>query len=163
VKKSFIAVFAIAVVTTSLSAQSKPSAQASVQGAWKVIEITTTGPGASTNKNPQPGLYLFTGKHYSLTRVDGETPRTGVADNATATADQLRDVLRFAAQAGTYEITGGELVLRRVAALSAANMVSGNIATYSYKLDGNTLTLTPRTTQGAPATNPTTIKLTRVE
>lgn len=151
--KSFALFFAVALLSRSVSAQSKPTAQAAVQGAWKVIEITTTGPGASTNRNPQPGLYLFTGKHYSLTRVDGDTPRTAVADEATATADQLRDELRFSAQAGTYEITGGDLVLRRIAALGVANMAPGNSATYSYKLEGSTLSLTVKTTPRAESDN----------
>lgn len=42
-------------------------------------------------------------------------------------------------------------------------MASESFTTYSYKLDGDTLTLINKTTNAGPVANPTTIKLTRVE
>jgi hypothetical protein len=152
----------IAVLGNSLSAQSAPTAPRGLPGAWRVVEVTTTGPGASTDTTPEPGLYIFTEKHFSFTRVTGDAPRTTVADDY-ATVNQLRDILRFAAQAGTYEITGDELVLRRIAALSAANMGAGNSATYGFRLAGDTLWLTSKATQSGPLANPLTVKLVRVE
>src|SRR5262249_24988253 len=60
------ATFLIAVAETiALPAQSRPT----VQGAWRLAEVRTTGPAASSNANPQPSLYLFSAKHYSITRV----------------------------------------------------------------------------------------------
>ena len=41
----------------------------SLEGAWRVTEVVVTGANASTNKTPQPGLYIFTKKHYSVVTV----------------------------------------------------------------------------------------------
>jgi hypothetical protein len=43
------------------TAQSRPP----LQGAWQVVEVTTTGPDGATNTSPQPGLYLFTARQQS--------------------------------------------------------------------------------------------------
>ena len=153
---------ALALLGSSLSAQSAPPVTQGLPGAWRVIEVTTTGPGASTDTTPEPGLYIFTEKHFSFTRVTGDTPRTTVGD-AYATVSQLRDILRFAAQAGTYEVVGNDLVLRRVAALSAPNMLPGNTATYGFRLAGDTLWLTTKAAQSGPLSNPLIVKLVRVE
>src|SRR5438128_11231378 len=44
-------------------------------GAWQVTSVQTTGPNARTITNPQPGLYLFTGKYFSIMMVTGDNPR----------------------------------------------------------------------------------------
>ena len=63
-----------------------PSAQApsGLQGAWQVVEVTTTGPAGSTNSNPQPGLYLFTARHYSIISVLSQEPRPAFKDRTTS-------------------------------------------------------------------------------
>lgn len=156
--RSFSLFLTAALLTTSVSAQMRSG----LQGAWRIVEVTTTGPSASTNTNPRPSLYLFTAKHYSLTREDGTTPRTA-AESPTSTADELRNILQFSAQAGTYEITGGDLVFRRIAALAVANMAPGNSLTSSFRIQGGTLWITTKFGQGGPISNPTTYKLRRVE
>jgi hypothetical protein len=141
---------------------STPSAQTSLQGVWRVVAVTTTGTGATVDNSPEPGLFIFTARHYSFTRVTGDGPRTMVAEN-DATANQLRDILRFSAQAGTYTVTGSDLVLRRVAALATSNMTPGNDATYSFRLAGDSLWLTSKAYANRRLPYPLTIKLTRVE
>jgi len=137
--------------------------QRKLQGVWEVVERTTTGPSASTNSRPQPGLYIFAGSYYSLTFVNGVAPRTAPEDQSKATADQLREVLRFAAQAGTFETNGGDLVFKPVVALGVANMAPGATLTSSYRIDGNTLWLTQKSNQRGPVTNPSTVKLRRIQ
>ncbi len=136
--------------------------QKKLQGVWESVEVTTTGPNASTYP-AQPGLFIFTSNHYSRTTVSGETPRTRPGDQSKATVDQLRDLLRFAAQAGTFETKGGDLVFKPVVALGVATMAPGVTLTSSYRIDGNTLWLTQKSNQSGPVANPTTLKLRRIE
>src|SRR5215813_2398588 len=55
----------IALVGASLFSHSGAASQPTLQGVWRVTEITTTGPNASKNGSPQPSLYIYTAKHYS--------------------------------------------------------------------------------------------------
>jgi hypothetical protein len=87
--------------------QSKPS----IQGVWRVVERTTTGPSGTTNRNPQPGLYIFTGKHYSMMTDTSEKPREVVPvppAGAKLTDKEMltlfRDVQPVIANSGTYEV-----------------------------------------------------------
>jgi len=50
--------------TTIVSAQS--STKKSIEGVWKVTEIVVTGEDASNVPSAQPGLIIFTQKHYSV-------------------------------------------------------------------------------------------------
>jgi len=81
----------MALVGAPLLSQSRAASQETIQGVWRVTEVTTTGPNASTNKSPQPSLYIFTPKHYSLMRVNGTTARPDLPQDqmAKATAAQF--------------------------------------------------------------------------
>jgi hypothetical protein len=141
------------------------SSPSSLQGVWKVTEVTTTGPSASKQTAPQPGLYIFTGKHYSIVTINSDKPRPDLPQDATtATLEQLRAAWDpFTAQAGTYEVKGSDVTFRPLAAKNPSVMKAGNFSTSSFKIEGATLTLVNKATQAGPATNPTTRKLTRVE
>jgi len=146
-------------VTGVASAQSKTD----LSGAWRVTEYITNGPDGSTNSNPQPGLFLFTGKHYSFVRDFATTPRPDL-DLSKASDAELGAVLRVVgAQAGTYEISGGTLTLRPIVAMNPRRTHPGTSATLSFKLEGNTLVLTQKGNEQGPAANPMMTKLTRVE
>ena len=134
-----------------------------LEGVWQIVEVTTTGPNASTNRKPQPSLFIFTGNYYSRTSVTGNAPRTAPADMAKATAAELREVLRFAANAGTYETKGGDIIFHPSVALGVAVMAPGSKVVSSFKVVGNTLTLTPKSNQNGPVANPTTAKLRRIQ
>jgi hypothetical protein len=159
----------IALVGAPLFAQSGAASQSTIQGVWRITEVTRTGPNASTNNSPQPSLYIFTPKHYSLIRVNGTTARPDlpVDQEQSATAAQLLAVFgndALSAQSGTYEVAGGKLTTRAIVARGTAPMASAAISTSSYKLDGKTLTITQeRNAAGQPVSNPTTWKLTRIE
>lgn len=158
----------MALVGAPLLSQSGAASQPTLQGVWQVTEVTTTGKDASTNKSPQPSLYIYTAKHYSIVRVNGTKARPDLPEDPTkATAAQLLanwGPSGFAAQAGTYEVDGGKLTLRPIAARGTRPMAKGAFSTSSYKLDGKTLTITQeRGFNGKPPENPTTWKLTRIE
>jgi hypothetical protein len=63
----------LVVCATVVSAQS--SRKKPIEGAWKVTEIVVTGADASNVSTPQPGLIIFTQKHYSVMWIPGNQPR----------------------------------------------------------------------------------------
>jgi hypothetical protein len=155
------------VVTASLSpslalAQSRPS----LQGVWRLVEVRITGPNASTNNKPQPSLYIFTGKHYSIVRVTSADPRPELKDPAKVTeAEALAVWGPLQAQAGTYEIAGGNLFLLPTVAKNPNVMRTGRKPdVFSFTLQGDTLTVVQKSNpDGQPIANPSTFRLTRVE
>ena len=159
----------MALVGAPLFSQSGAASQSTIQGVWRVTEVTTTGPNASTNKSPQPSQYIFTPKHFSLIRVNATKTRPDLTreQEKTATADQLLAVYGFdalSAQAGTYEAADGKLTTRAVVARGNGPMAPGVFSTAAYKVDGKTLMITQeRGSDGKPIANPTTWKLTRID
>ena len=159
-----LAALAVGLLTSQdTAAQSTPQ---SIQGVWRIVEANVTGPGARTIPFAErPNLTIITAKHYSRVEVQADGPRPILADVAKATADELRAVWGpFVSEAGTYEVTSGGLVtMRPIASKNPAVMGPGVFITYSYKLDGNTLSLTQQRNQNGPFANPFTLKLVRVE
>ena len=156
------AVSAGLVISQAVAAQ--PTRQ-SIQGAWRIVEATITGAEPRTIAfGERPNLTIFTAKHYSRVEVQADKPRPIVANVATASADELRAVWGpVVSEAGTYDVTAGVLTMRPIASKNPAVMGPGVFITYSYKLDGDTLSLTQQRNQSGPFANPFTLKLVRVE
>lgn len=163
-QKLFLAALSIGWLTShGTAAQSTP---ASIQGAWRIVEATTTGPGGRTIAfSERPNLTIITAKHYSRVEVQADGPRPILADVAKASADELRAVWGpVVCEAGTYEVTSDSLItMRPLASKNPAVMGAGVFITYSYKLDGDTLSLTQQRNQNGPFANPFSLKLVRVE
>jgi hypothetical protein len=164
-KRILVLLAAVVLVTSgqSIAGQSKSG---SIQGVWQTVELNITGPTPRTITIPQPAplFSIFTAKHYSRTEIQGETPRPLLPDAAKATADELRAVWGpVVAEAGTYEVSGTTLTVHPLASKSPAAMASGAFIVYSYKIDGNTLTITQVRNQSGPFPNPFSAKLVRVE
>jgi hypothetical protein len=141
------------------------STRESIQGVWRVVEATITGPGARTIAFAErPNLTIITARHYSRVEVQADGPRP-ILDMAKASADELRAVWGpFVSEAGTYEVTPGSVItMRPIASKNPAVMGPGVFIAYSYKLDGDTLSLTQQRNQNGPFANPFTLKLVRVE
>jgi len=148
-------VLAIALTAFSASAQ----APAAIAGVWQVTEVTAAG----TTRQSQPGVYIFTRKHYSMVWVSADKPRP-MLDDATATADELRAAyLPFMAQSGTYTSTADTITATPVAAKHPINMDPRAFGIYKFKLEGDTLTLTLAETPFGQVKNQPTLKLKRVE
>lgn len=132
-----------------------------LRGVWRVASLTRTGPDAATNNNPQPGLFLFTEKHYSLAVVRSDKPRPELpSDPAKATAAELLAAYDpFGANSGTYEISGDTLTFRPIVAQNPAGMRPGHVLKYSMKPEGEALSLTEVNVRRYPFT----YKLVRVE
>ncbi|MDP2320369.1 MAG: lipocalin-like domain-containing protein [Acidobacteriota bacterium] len=142
-------------------AQTAPS----LQGAWRVTEVVVTGANAATNTSPQPGLYVFTGQHYSIITVNTARKDLGNPSDAAKLTDAEKMARyeawnAFTANSGTYQISGSTLTTRPMVAKNPG--VMGTSATREFKIDGKTLTLIQKSAAGQPASQ-TTTKLTRLE
>jgi hypothetical protein len=163
VKTLLLAALSVGVVASQATARQAKSP--SIQGVWRIVEATTSGPSARTIAfGDRPNLTIITARHYSRVEVQADGPRPAIADVAKATADDLRAVWGpFVGEAGTYEIAAGAITMRPIASKNPAVMGPGVFITYTYTLEGNTLTLTQQRNQNGPYANPFALKLTRVE
>ena len=165
-KKLLFAVLTVGLLTSQpgIAGQSK---RESIQGVWQAVEVRMTGPAARTIaiSEPRPNLTIITARHYSRVEDQSERPRPIPADVTKASADELRAVWGpFVGEAGTYEVTTGNLItMRPIAAKNPAVMGSGVFITYSYKLDGDTIWVTQQRNEHGPFANPVTIKAVRIE
>jgi hypothetical protein len=158
-----IGVVLAGVVGLTFAAEQRSASGPPIQGVWRIAEVRTSGPGARTITNPNPGLLIFTARHYAIVAEAGDSLRPPVGDLAKASADQLRNILGFQANAGTYELSGDVLTTRPSVALNPSVMTAGAFLARSFKLDGNTLTTVQLQNQDGPISNPVSLKLTRVE
>lgn len=148
--------------------QSKP-ATGSIQGVWRIVQTSTTGPNGRTVDKSAPGLggmIFVTAKHFAYVDVTGDRPRPTLPQGGAvkATADDLRATWGpFDAQAGTYEMKGNETTQRVLVAKAPGLMQPDAFYVMSFKVDGDTLTLTQVRNNAGPFPNPVTFKLTRVE
>src|SRR5436190_6615258 len=133
-KFAFVLLIA-ALMCISASAQGKSS----IQGVWKVTEVTTSGPEGKTMKVTQPSMYLFTKNHYSIIAVLGDKPREVMEDYSKASQEQLISIFvnGFRANAGTYELKDGKLTVHPTVAKSPGYMKVGSWDTSSIQLEGN--------------------------
>jgi len=115
----------------------------SLTGAWQVTKVQITGPDAHTVTNPQPGLYLFTGKYFSIMMVTGDHPRPihpTLPEVPKATPQEILAVYGpYVANTGTYEINGGTLIMHPMVSKNPELM--GGSVTYSFEIRENSLTL----------------------
>jgi hypothetical protein len=159
-EKVLVVVFATALLTATADAQLKASA---LTGAWRMTEMTRTGPNAETLKNP-PGLLIFTGKYWSRMYVDSDQPRTQKRAGEKAATSELLAMWRpFVAASGTYEVSGNTLTCRALIAKNPDVMEPGNLSVYTFKIEGNTLTMTDTRNAAGTVASPRTFTYLRVE
>jgi hypothetical protein len=166
-----MAALAILMVVQSASAQVKKAvpgkvvAQGMVQGVWKITEFSMSDPSAGTTitTTAQPSIFIFTKKNYSIMYVSSDRPRPDLPLQDPTDAQKLAAWGPFSANSGTYEIKGTTLTTHPVVAKHPAVMKPGAFVTYDFKIQGNTLLLTPKESNTVPGGNPPTFKLVRVE
>ena len=134
--------FLCVLLTTSGIAQAQQKST-SLTGAWQVTKVQMTGANARTVTNPQPGLYLFTGKYFSLMMVMGDHPRPihpTLPEMPKATPQEILAVYGpYVANTGTYKVNGGTLIMHPTVSKNPELM--GGSVTYSFEIHGNSLTL----------------------
>ena len=139
------------------------SAKSPVIGVWRVSELTITGPNARTNTSPQPSLFIFTPRYYSIEEVTSDAPRPELPQQGATDKERADAFGPFTANAGTYDIKGNELMATIVTAKNP-NAMRNTSQVFTFKMDGkNTLLLTQTSGLNGPFPNPVTRKLTRVE
>jgi hypothetical protein len=153
----------VAMVAGRSAAPSAAEPNAAVQGVWRTLEVVV--PAAGRTFKPDATLAIFHGRHYSRVEVHAEQPRPLLADSATASADQLRAVWGpFVAEAGTFDLSGSDVItMRATVAKNPAAMRDGAASVYTYRREGDRLTLTEVRTLAGPSSNPITVTLARVE
>jgi hypothetical protein len=67
------------------AAELKPT---SLTGTWRITEVKTAGLNPSTNSNPQPGLYIFTGEYFSAMSASSDWTLPGEIAARKSFADQ---------------------------------------------------------------------------
>ena len=135
----------------------------SIEGVWRTTEVAIGSADSRQILHPEANLDIITAKHYSRVEIHSPGPRPNI-DVTRATADELRQAWGpVVAEAGNYETHGTTVTMRAVVAKNPAVMAPGAFVTYSYRLAGDTLWLTPQRDQRGEVTNPPTVKLVRVE
>jgi hypothetical protein len=158
--KVLLVLFATALMTTTADAQSNAPV---LTGAWRLTEMKRTGQNAETLKNP-PGLLIFTSKHWSRMYVDSDKPRTEIRDlEKAAAAEIIATWGPFVAASGTYEVLGNTLTCRALIAKNPNVMAPGNVSVYTFKIDGNTLTMTDTRNSAGTVADPRTFTYIRLE
>ena len=158
----FLWLFGLALTSTiNAFGQSK---RGPLEGVWQVAEVTHRSAEGSITSKPGPNLTIFTGKHYSRIDIHTQKSRPALANPASSTAEELREAWGpLVAEAGTYDLSESQITLRPTIAKNPATMAPGVSIVYSYKLDGNNLSLTIKRDQNGAVANPFTVKLVRVE
>ena len=170
-----IAGFAFWVVLASPAvAQSPPS----IQGVWRNVERVIPAAPASDRRDPfghvptgvqrdvQPGLLILTKGYFSRTTDTAVQPRPkgGYARPGAPTVEELQARWGpFAANAGTYELSGDTITLRAVVSKEARDQVAGGFARLRVELAGDTLSLTPIETSEGRIVAGVTSRYVRVE
>ena len=135
---TLLALFAFTVFVYSQS----PAARNPLMGAWKVTETADTNGAPITS--PQPGLYVFTGKHYSFARINGTKPLPNYPSNDKATdAEKVTVFNSLYLNTGTYTVTGNVLATKAMVAKSAF-AIGGAGNQYEFTVNGNALVLTQK-------------------
>ena len=137
----FLGLCVLALTATTVYGQTKNP----LVGAWKVTEIAN--PKGPPLTNPQAGLYLFTEKHYSAVRLNGEKPLPSYPSNDVATdADKVAVFNILYMNTGGYTVSGNMLTISPMVAKSAFAMAPGRTLQYEFAMNGTMLTLVQKPT-----------------
>jgi hypothetical protein len=144
-----------ATLTAAVLALGVHEAQATpLQGAWKIVRMSlTAGEQPSFSQYTQPGLVLFTARHYSLMYVEGNEPRQMFRDPFRPTDAEKVDAFdTFVGHSGTYSLEDS-IVVMQVEIAKVPNLAGPELrstfARFAYQIAGDTLRLTRRTPRGA--------------
>ncbi len=158
--RSIVLAWGVAVLLAPAPIAGQADASA-LEGAWRVAEMTTAGPGGGRVDSPQPGLLLFTGGYYSYTLVTADEPRPVPPRGVATMEDLLNAWSPFTANAGTFEVSDTTMIRRPLVAKSPDAMGPGIFNAYTFHMRGDTLWITTVGTETGVARNPTTVRYER--
>jgi hypothetical protein len=151
-----IALLLMGMVAAAGFTQTTKSSGNPLIGTWKIVETTPVNGVKITN--PQPSLYIFTPKHYSIMAVTGTKPRPTYTQGNATPEQKIEMFDAFVANSGTYSVVGNLLKLRPVVAKQQFVM-AGPDQELELKIEGNTISLIANNGPGQGSVN----KLMRVE
>jgi hypothetical protein len=131
-RSPFLAVVLIAVAPGPVVGQT-------LEGVWKpvVVAVDSGAISGRHTSDAQPGLMIFTKRHYSMVFVQGFAPRPQLSD--TAKDEELGKVFApFTANAGTYQRSDSTITFTPIVAKVPAVM-SGTPFTLRARTKGDTL------------------------
>lgn len=141
-RRSIGTIAVLALLATAAVWQVAPAQDVDVQGAWIVAGITDS---TGAEIGGQPGLYIFTGTHYSIMFVPSSDPRAEYdGDVGPTDEDKLMAYGSIIANSGRYQVSGDQLSWQAYVAKDP-NYMAGfpdNAFTAKVHRAGDTLHLT---------------------
>ena len=114
-----------------------------LDGVWHVVAVEVTGSGATVHNQPQPSLVIFSGEHYSWSRVTTTSPRARFVAEAPTETERVAAYDSVLFQSGKYTVSDSTLTVWPIVARSP-NFTAGSSESYRYRLSGDTLWLDQR-------------------
>jgi hypothetical protein len=149
--KRILAAMVVGMFLTALGPKIMTAAENPLQGAWQV-----------NSSSGMAGIFIFSGKHYSM--MAASTERPDITDLSKATADEVRALYGpMIGNAGVYDIAGNQVTIHPVVAKIPVVMKPGAYEVYEFKIENDNLTLTQRRNVRGPVERGTVWTLTRVE
>jgi hypothetical protein len=128
-------------------------ADSPLQGVWRVVDQAG---------QPGAGVYIFTGRHYSMMVASADRP--DIVDTSRATADEMRALWNpMVANAGVYEVEGNLVTIRPIVAKIPVVMKAGAYEVYAFSVQDKTLSLTQQRNVRGPVEGRAPTILVRVE
>ena len=142
----------VAALVVALPLSLQTSEPAPIRGAWRIVRTSLTTGAPSFRDYTQPGLLLFTARHYSLMYVEGNEPRRMFQNPASPTgAEKLEAYDTFVGHSGTYSLEDS-IVAMTVDVAKFPNLMGPELrstfARFVYRIRGDTLLLTRRGPRG---------------
>ena len=140
-RRTFGTILALVLLATAASWQVASAQDVDVQGAWVVAGITDS---SGTEFGGQPGLFVFTGTHYSIMFVPGTDDRAQYTGDSPTDAEMLTAYQSFIANSGRYVVDGDQLTHRAYVAKDPVYMggFPENPLVAKVHRDGDTLHFT---------------------
>ena len=125
------------------TAPTEPAAPTNpLHGVWSMSKMTPAG-GAATIDPSQPGLFIFTERHYSSVYSLGSEARRRSATSFNPTPEEkVAQYDTIIVNTGTYDVRGPTITFRPLVARSPEFI--GGQSTMDFQIDGDVLTLTLR-------------------
>lgn len=151
-----LVILSLFLVSGSLYAQAQQ--QNALMGTWKVTTIAL--PNQPQITSPQPGLYIFTPKYYSIIRINRNKPDPfSAAPEEAKDKDILASSEGVTAEAGTYTVSGNHLRMRPLTA-NDPSAITGPGSEYEFEIRGKSVLITSIPADGSARS---VVVLTRVE
>jgi hypothetical protein len=149
---------ALAVVSSAAPQAAFAAGKApSIEGVWRLTDVTAIGANPMAIPSPQPSLYIFSHGHYVYVADTSRTPRTAVSAKDPASPTDAEKVAKYqewgpvVAQGGTYEVKGATLIRQPTVAKNVAAIGPEGRAEAEIRLTETTLVMISKSPPGQPA------------